>query len=641
MKRLFSANRVFLVGNSLRYLRYLADFNVYPISATWVDTGIAGFAADKMYVVQTLPKVIERCILMTTDPGDLVFDPTCGSGTTAFVAEQWGRRWITCDTSRVALAIARQRLLTAKFDYYTLADSEKGVMEGFKYKTVPHITLKSIAQNTALDPIFAEHEPILRQKLAELNHVLSAHNTPELRNALKIKLALKEKKDGKNSITDADRRRWLLPPDNRAAQQKQEAEAKKQGKPSPFTVPLDAPEWYAWEVPFDSDPDWPEALQIALTDYRTAWRAKMDAVNAAIAARAEQEPLVDQPAIERGKVRVCGPFTVEGVQPLPLSVDVETGDIIGGAPEELDTFDAANAPDQNEAESAAVAASRTAEGYLERMLRLLKADGVRFAENKVVHVTDLAPLSSGLLHASGHWTLGESERDVAVMFGPEYGPLTADMVEDAIHEARRGYDDLILAGFSFTAEAHALIADDPNPKLRLHSLLIRPDAAPTMDGLLKDPKESKKTDAAKKTNNQIFTVTGSPRVTLNSPDANGEYTVEMEGVDIYDPVNNAVITANATQVAAWFLDSDYDGYTFCITQAFFPDKSAWEKLSRDLSKVIDPDRFAAFSGTTSLPFPPGDHHRAAVKVIDPRGNEVMKIVRLQAEPVYVEHKNEY
>src|SRR5690349_16613312 len=102
--------------------------------------------------------IIERCLLMTTDPGDLVLDPTGGSGTTAHVAEQWGRRWIAIDTSRVAVTIARQRLLTAKFDYYRLRDEDTGVAGGFRYKTVPHVTLKSIAQNTHLDPIFARHE---------------------------------------------------------------------------------------------------------------------------------------------------------------------------------------------------------------------------------------------------------------------------------------------------------------------------------------------------------------------------------------------------------------------------------------------------------------------------------------------------
>jgi adenine-specific DNA-methyltransferase len=167
MRKLSAANRFMVLGNSLRYKRYIDDFPAFPISNIWMDTGTSGFSDKKVYVVQTNPKVIERCLLMTTDPGDLVLDPTCGSGTTAYVAEQWGRRWITMDTSRVALALARTRLMATRFPYYLLADSPEGVKKeaeltgqvpptyktegdirkGFVYKRVPHVTLKSIAHN--------------------------------------------------------------------------------------------------------------------------------------------------------------------------------------------------------------------------------------------------------------------------------------------------------------------------------------------------------------------------------------------------------------------------------------------------------------------------------------------------------------
>jgi adenine-specific DNA-methyltransferase len=147
MKRLADAGRFMLLGKSLRYKRYLEDFPVFPITEVWRDTSVSGFAEPRRYVVQTNPKVIARCMLMSTDPGDLVFDPTCGSGTTAFVAEQWGRRWITCDTSRVSTVLAKERLMTALYDYYELAHPEEGVASGFKYKVAPHTTLKSIATN--------------------------------------------------------------------------------------------------------------------------------------------------------------------------------------------------------------------------------------------------------------------------------------------------------------------------------------------------------------------------------------------------------------------------------------------------------------------------------------------------------------
>lgn len=147
MSRLANAHRFMRVGNTLRYKRYLDDYPVVKIDNVWNDTAISGFGRKKEYVVETSTKVIERCILMTTDTGDLILDPTCGSGTTAFAAEQWGRRWITCDTSRVAITLTKQRLLTSVFDYYELAHPSEGIGSGFKYKTVTHITLGSIANN--------------------------------------------------------------------------------------------------------------------------------------------------------------------------------------------------------------------------------------------------------------------------------------------------------------------------------------------------------------------------------------------------------------------------------------------------------------------------------------------------------------
>ncbi|MGH2583795.1 MAG: site-specific DNA-methyltransferase, partial [Dehalococcoidia bacterium] len=169
IENLREAGRLFPKGQTLLFKRYLDDHPFTELKSLWLDTQMGGFAAkDKVYAVQTHTKVIQRCLLMTTDPGDLVFDPTCGSGTTAYVAEQWGRRWITCDTSRVALTLAKQRLMTAVFDYYELAHPQEGVGSGFKYKTVPHVTLKSIANNPdikegmtreQIDAAIARHAP--------------------------------------------------------------------------------------------------------------------------------------------------------------------------------------------------------------------------------------------------------------------------------------------------------------------------------------------------------------------------------------------------------------------------------------------------------------------------------------------------
>ena len=570
LTRLGLAGRLVAVGKTLAYKRYADDYGVTALDCVWNDTLQSTFAIENIYVVQTYTKVLQRCLLMTTDPGDLVLDPTCGSGTTAYVAEQWGRRWITIDTSRVAAALARQRLLTGNFDYYKLKDESEGVAGGFINKTVPHIMLKSIAQNIALDPIFAKYEPILKEKLETLNLVLT-EVTSEIRTKLLSKLTSKERTDGKKSVTDADRRRWHLP----------------------------TKAWQEWEVPLDTDPDWPQALREALTDYREAFRAKMDEVNGCIAASADGEELVDQPEVDRKKLRVSGPFTVEAVQPAEASLDPDSP--IGGEPEEgLDTFES----DGVEREPI------NAEAYLDRMIHLLR--GLKLADNQELKFAVLEPLEGDILHAEGSWEDNDAERNVAVVFGPQHGPVTAMQVEACLPIAsQRGYNQLVFAGFSFDGAAQAAIQADPNPRIRMSMAHIPPDVM--MGDLLKETPST-----------GLFTVTGLPRTAIETTE-DGEYIVKMEGVDIYNPVENTVSSAGGDKVAAWFLDSDYDCRTFCITQAFFPDKKAWDKIARALKGVIDTERFEKFSGTESLPFPAGEHQRVAVKVIDPRGNEVMRV----------------
>ena len=227
----------------------------------------------------------------------------------------------------------------------------------------------------------------------------------------------------------------------------------------------------------------------------------------------------------------------------------------------------------------------------------------------------LEQLEGGILHAEGSWVDDTDERRIAVVFGPQHGPVTAMQVEDCLRIAfRRDYDDLVFAGFGFDGAAQAVIQEDPDARVRVHMALITPDV--TMGDLLKDTPSS-----------QLFTVFGAPRTTIEAT-GDGEYIVKMEGVDIYNPVENTVNSADSDKVAAWFIDSDYDGRAFCITQAFFPDKKAWNKIAKALKSVIEPEQFEKFSGTESLPFAAGEHQRVAVKVIDPRGNEVMRVHNL-------------
>lgn len=628
VNRLIASERVTRVGEKPRYLQFFEDYPVFPLNNLWEDTGIAGFSSDKLYVVQTSTKIIERCILMSTKPGDLVLDPTCGSGTTAYVAEQWGRRWITIDSSRVAVAIARQRLLTACYETYKTKDPVAGVdpsapqnpAHGFYYKTVPHITLKSIAQNKGLDPIFAKHEPILAARLAELNAALAAIAAPQaatLRQKLVAKLLAKHVADGANAITDADQRRCLLPGTDPQLIQPAKKITDKQAKAYRAAIPPTAT-WREWEVPFDADPEWPVPLAAALTTYRAAWRAKMGEVNAAIAANAEQEELVDQPEPVRGVARVAGPFTVESMRPPETSLKGEAepenaSGPIGGAPGELEAFETTTAPERDVTNAAS---------HIERMLELLKHDGLTFTGNKHVKFTQLDAMESSFLHAEGEFQADDAKpHRVAIVIGPEFGSVTSYQVDNALRVAhRRGYDDVVFAGFSFDATAQETIQaynDEPRAEVRLHMAQIRPDVG--MKDLLKKTQKVE----------QIFTVFGQPRTRVE-PKA-GEVVVHMDGVDLYDPVANALQATGAGKVAAWFLDTDYDGKVFCICQAFFPDKTAWDKLARALKTSVSEGAFEALSGTTSLPFKPGPRQCVAVKVIDPRGNEVMRVHRLDGK----------
>ena len=642
LKRLERANRLGVTGSTLRYKRMFLDFAVTPIANMWTDTSTGSFTESKVYVVQTATKVIERCVLMTTDPGDLVLDPTCGSGTTAFVAEKWGRRWITVDSSRVALALAKHRLMTASFEHHKLRPlSPEDVQRNprgtwlrnggpepktFDCKTVPHITLKSIARNTSLDPIFARHEPLLAANLVALNAAL-AQATPELKGRLADKLSRKHREEGTSAVTEADIRRWLLPGTHpahlREAKAVRPLKALTAKQVAAYRAAIPVGEWQPWQVPFDTDTDWPAALAQALTAYRAAWRDKMDEVNACIEANAEVEELVDQPLPQPGVVRVAGPFSIEGVIAHEQGPDDDSP--IGGGPEGLETFEGDDA-------TAGALGAINAEAHLDKVIRLLKASGVDFAGNVNKRFGRLEPLaSSALVHAEGAWAdrnEGEGDRRVAVSIGPEVGNITAYQVEDAVRSANRmGYDEVVFAGFGFDAAAQAAIDEATHPKLRLHMALIRPDVA--MGDLLKTQPGS-----------QLFMVFSAPRVKPPKPLPDGQFTVEVEGMDVYDPVSNALFPTSRDRIAAWFADTDYDGRTFCICQAFFPDRKKWDKLARALGDrgVVDEGRFDALAGFERLPFarpsrlPVGAKGmapwRVAVKMIDPRGNEGLRVLTM-------------
>jgi len=586
LKRLKHAERLWVSRNTLRYVRYLDDFPVVPLTNVWDDT--MG-EREMLYAVQTNTKVVERCILMTTDPGDLVFDPTCGSGTTAYCAEKWGRRWITCDTSRVALAIARERLMTAKFDYYELKDPERGPAGGFIYETVPHITLQSIAHNTEIDKIAAKYQPQIDEALAELNQALGTE-WKEWEVPREVPHPVWPK-----AAHEAYWRLWEIKqsaslPDTQEVEGLLEVIYRETGhrwerlKDVPEPVPA---------------PDWSEKAKKALRRFWELKRAKRREIDESIRRNAPQEVLYDRPKVVRGVVRVSGPFTVEAI-PVPAVEDPTQVSI-----------------PQFEEQEARERVSDRGGDYLTDMVNLLKQQGgVLFPGGKKLELKNIRPLNLGYLHAEAEAGQNGSTLRVAISFGPQHGPVIARQVQEAIPTARmNGYQVLIFAGFAFDPEAQALLQKIPVADPQVHFANIAPDVL--VGDLLKTTRAS-----------QIFTVFGQPDVRVDRQ-GDGTYVVELRGVDIYDPLTGEVHSTPGKDVAAWFLDTDYDGMTFHICQAFFPgDPKAWEKLQRALRAQIDPEAFEHMRGTVSFPFKPGEHQRIAVKVIDFRGNEVVRVVSL-------------
>jgi adenine-specific DNA-methyltransferase len=249
------------------------------------------------------------------------------------------------------------------------------------------------------------------------------------------------------------------------------------------------------------------------------------------------------------------------------------------------------------------------------MIELLRKAGVNFPGGKKLVLANLRPLGVGWLHAEAEAKQnGDKPQRVAVSFGPRHGPITAVQAEEAVRTARaNAYDALILAGFAIDAAAQDFIQKNPLKELSVHFANANPYVL--VGYLLKTSRAS-----------QLFTVFGSPDVKLEKQ-KDGTYLVRLQGVDIYDPNTGELHQSRGEDVAAWFLDQDYDGYTFCISQAFFPaNKDAWEKLERTLKGTLDAEKFEALRGTVSLPFQAGKHKRVAVKVVDMRGNEVVRVI---------------
>lgn len=598
-------------GNNLGYIRFLDDYPVFELTDIWSDTlGQNQFGGSKIYVVQTALPAIERCLLMTTDPGDLILDPTCGSGTTAYVAEQWGRRWITIDTSRVALALARARLMGARYPYYLLADSRVGQLkeaeitrtkpstqpvydklrQGFVYERVPHITLKSIANNAEIDIIWekwlATLEPLRVALNAEMERNWQEWEIPRKaedlwprapRSAF-LELRAEQAKGHLAKATKIDASLSLL---NQALKRRYTLD----------TLP---------ERPADP---WPAAAAQLHADWWQARIARQQEIDAAIAAKAEFEYLYDKPYTDKKTVRVAGPFTVESLSPhRVLGLDEED--------ELLDPQASVTDGDTG---------YRDAQSFTQMILDNLKVAGVQQAHKEDrINFISLAPWPGELVCAEGRYIEGDpdngTEKRAAIFIGPEFGTVTRpDLVGAAREAGDANFDCLVACAFNY--EAHA---SDFHKLGRIPVLKARMNADLHMAEDLK---------ATGKGN--LFVIFGEPDIDI-LPTGDGQVRVKINGVDVFHPSTGEVRSDGAEGIACWFIDTDYNEESFFVRHAYFLGaEDPYKALKTTLKAEINEEVWDSLRSDTSRPFPRPPSGRIAVKVINHLGDEVMKVFRVQ------------
>ena len=574
MRRLSAAQRLLGIGKTLRYRRRFADFDQRPIHHVWTDLRTSGFADPKVYVVQTNAKIVERCILMTTDPGDLVLDPTCGSGTTAYVAEQWGRRWITIDTSRVALALARARIMGARYPWYLLADSRDGqlkeaeitrtppkdtpthgrVRQGFVYKRVPHITLKSIANNAEIDEIWGSWQAKLAPGLEQVNNCLGT-----------------------------EWQEWEVPRDLDDAFKTASAQR-------------DPPQWTTlWNL---MTADMREFNRTILREWWDLRIARQKEIDASIAAKADTEYLFDQPYADNSRVRVAGPFTVESLSPHRVpAVDVDDS--------LFDELEAAEGRKVKRAET-----GNEASDFAATILAALAKAGVQQAHREDrIKFESMHGWPGRFVCAEGRFTLAYGTHQRAgILVGPEYGTVARDDLMAAAREsADAGFDLLIACAFNFDAHASEVekLGRLPILKARINPDLHMPELADTGAG-------------------NLFTVFGEPDIQVHD-EGDGLISIEVAGVDMYK--GGQIESSSADEIAVWFVDTDYDYESFFVRHAYFPGANdPYKALKTTLRAEIDEDAWASLKRTRSRAFPKPASGQVAVKVINHLGDEVMKVV---------------
>ena len=570
LRRLKAADRLIGFRADVRYKRYTKDFPCKVMTTSWQDTW-----GDpvKSYVVQTSAMVVKRCILMATDPGDLVLDPTCGSGTTAYVAEQWGRRWITIDTSRVALALARARIMGARYPYYLLSDSRDGqlkdaevegkapsdapaysnIRQGFVYERIPHVMLKSIANNAEIDVIWEKHE----ERLAPLREQLSAVVSEEW--------IVECRKTSHSSLSTNDSLHSLA----------------------------------EWEIPREFPETWPEDAKVLHEEFWTAMVARQREIDASIAAKADYEYLYDKPYEDNRKVRVAGAFTVDSLSPHRV-LDVDEND------ELIDH----------------VAEARL--GYGEKqdfagmILEHLKTSGVQQAHKEDrIAFSAIKPWPGDLVCAEGAYIEGDAdsgtEKRAAIFIGPEFGTVSRpDLVQAAREAADADFDVLIACAFNY--EAHSTDFDKLG---RVPVLKARMNADLHMAGDLKNTGKG-----------NLFVIFGEPDIDILDAD-DGQIQVKVKGVDVFHPNTGEIRSDSADGIACWFVDTDYNEESFFVRHAYFLGANdPYKALRTTLKAEINQEAWETLHSDTSRPFEKPKSGRIAVKVINHLGDEVMKVFRV-------------
>ena len=689
LERLSKSGRVIVEGKSIRYVRFLDDFAVYPRTNVWLDVGGVQSRTDpKVYVVQTATEAVKRCILMTTDPGDLVLDPTCGSGTTAYVAEQWGRRWITIDTSRVALALARARVMGARYPYYLLADSPEGqrkeaelagkapseapthgnVRHGFVYERVPHITLKSIANNAGIDVIWEKHQQTLEPLRRKLNEAMNTsweeweiprHAEDPWNPAAQTlfsRLRAELEKERSNDVPRATAHPGRLSansgrPDASRAQQHPPSTFKIGDEPTPGTSQqaqrllrdLNANHERSYTLdtlpPRPADP-WPEAPAALHAQWWEQRIARQQEIDAAIAANADYEYLYDKPYQDNNVVRVAGPFTVDSLSPHRVLAVDENDELIDR-----------------------VAEPRTAYGeaadFTSMILEQLKTAGVQQA-HKADRITfnALLPWPGRRICAEGRYVQGDQgddrgcrsdpgnqgdrdgqsdpgdqsdrggqsdqggqgdrgrEQRAGIFVGPEFGTVSRpDLVAAAREAGDADFDVLIACAFNY--DAHSSEFDKLG---RIPVLKARMNADLHMAEDLKNTGKG-----------NLFVIFGEPDIDV-LPAEGGDadrLQVRINGVDVFHPNTGEIRSDGPEGIACWFIDTDYNEESFFVRHAYFLGANdPYKALRTTLKAEVDPDAWATLHSDLSRPFDKPASGRIAVKVINHLGDEVMKVFQV-------------